>query len=105
MIVISDGDIIANYVNKKGTMYPLGYDRFTQQYYGNKNFILNCIDYLCDETGILELRGKEIKLRMLDPVKTASPFVLSWINVLAPVLLVLLYGILRSVRRKNRYGK
>jgi ABC-2 type transport system permease protein len=105
MIVISDGDIIANYVSKKGTIYPLGFDRFTQQYYGNKNFILNCIDYLCDENGILELRGKEIKLRMLDPVKTVTPVLLSWTNVLAPVVLVLLYGMFRNFRRKHRFGK
>lgn len=105
MIVISDGDMIANYVSKKGTMYPLGYDRFTQQFYGNKNFILNCIDYLCDETGILELRGKELKLRLLDPVKTASPTILSWTNIFAPVILVIIYGIIRNFRRKRRYGK
>ena len=105
MIVISDGDIIANYVSKKGTMYPLGYDRFTQQFYGNKNFILNCIDYLCDETGILELRGKELKLRLLDPVKTASPTVISWTNILAPVILVILYGMFHNLRRKRRFGK
>ncbi len=105
MIVVSDGDIIASYVSKKGSIYPLGYDRFTQQFYGNKNFILNCIDYLCDETAILELRGKEIKLRMLDPVKTASPAFLSWLNVLLPVILVMLYGIFRNMWRKRIYGK
>lgn len=105
MIAVSDGDIIANYVSKKGTMYPLGYDRFTQQYYGNKNFILNCVDYLCDETGILELRGKELKLRMLDPVKTASPVFISWLNVLLPVIIIVVYGILRSFWRKKRFGK
>jgi len=104
MIVISDGDIIANYVSKKGTMYPLGYDRFTQQNYGNKNFILNCVDYLCDENGILELRGKELKLRLLDPVKTATPTMLSWFNVLGPVILILIYGIARNLWRSRRFG-
>ncbi len=105
MIVIADGDIIANHVSKKGTIYPMGYDRSTQQYYGNKNFILNCVDYLCDETGVLELRGKEIRLRMLDPGKISTPATLAWMNVLMPVIIILLYGVFRNIRRKKLYGK
>lgn len=104
MIVISDGDIISSHVSGKGTIYPLGYDRFTRQYYGNKNFILNCIDHLSDETEILELRGKEIKLRMLDPVKSASAGFLSWVNVLLPVILILMYGLFRNIRRRKKYA-
>src|SRR5438876_614884 len=70
MIVISNGDLISNYVSKKGAVYPLGYDRFTNQTYGNKNFILNCVDYLCDQENIVALRGKEFKIRLLDHAKT-----------------------------------
>lgn len=104
MIVISDGDIIASHVSKKGTIYPLGYDRYTQQTYGNKNFILNCVDYLCDDSGILELRGKEFKLRLLDSSKTSEEASIGWFNVLSPILIILLYGIFRLWFRKRKYG-
>jgi len=105
MIVVSDGDIAASHVSKKGTIYPLGYDRYTQQTYGNKNFILNCVDYLCDDSGILELRGKEFKLRLLDTSKTENPGFLSWTNVLLPVTLVFLYGLIRIWLRKKKYTR
>lgn len=105
MIVVSDGDIIASYINKKGNIYPLGVDRYTKQTYGNKNFILNCVDYLCDDSGILELRGKEFKLRLLDPAKIENAGVIRWINVFAPVLLMVLYGMARIWFRKRKYGK
>lgn len=105
MIVVSDGDVAASHVSKKGTIYPLGYDRYTQQTYGNKNFILNCVDYLCDDSGILELRGKEFKLRLLDTSKTENPGLLSWTNVLLPVTLVFLYGLIRIWLRKKKYTR
>ena len=105
MIAISDGDIIANTVTKKGTIYGLGYDRFTSQTYGNKNFILNCIDYLCDDSGTLELRAKEFKLRLLDTAKMGNQTMISWFNVLFPVLLVLSFGTIRLIRRKRKYGR
>ncbi|MBK6839424.1 MAG: Gldg family protein [Bacteroidetes bacterium] len=105
MIVIADGDVIASHVSKKGTIYPLGYDRYTQQTYGNRNFILNCVDYLCDDSGILELRGKEFKLRLLDTSKTENSPFLGWLNVLLPVFLVFVYGLMRMWNRKRKYGR
>ncbi len=105
MIVISDGDIIASHVSKRGTIFPLGFDRYTQQNYGNKNFILNCMDYLLDETGILELRGKEFKMRMLDPTKVKDAGMLKWMNVILPVLLIAVYGLIRNAMRRRKYAK
>jgi len=62
MIVISDGDIIRNQVQQSsGRVYPLGYDRYTGQEFGNKDFILNAIDYLCDDSGLISVRSKELK--------------------------------------------
>lgn len=103
MIVVSDGDIIANYVSKKGVPYALGYDRYTGQTYGNKNFILNCVDYLCGNKDILALRGKEIKLRMLDPLKTENSAFIQWVNMLLPAFLVLVFGILFNLIKKKRF--
>ena len=104
MIVISDGDMIANYVSKKGNIYPLGYDRFTQQTYGNKNFILNCIDYLCDNGNIVSLRGKEFRIRLLDPAKAESK-IIGWIAMLVPVMIVLLYGLIHFYIRRRKYAR
>jgi ABC-2 type transport system permease protein len=104
MIVISDGDIISNYVSKKGSMYPLGFDRFTNQVYGNKNFILNCVDYLCDQENIVSLRGKEFKIRMLDKAK-AENMTYAWSAMLLPLLLILIYGIVHNYLRKRKYGR
>ena len=57
MIVISDGDMIAN-DTLKGSIAPLGYDRFTRNTFGNKSFIQNCIDYLCDDSNLMQVRNK-----------------------------------------------
>ena len=105
MIVISDADVIANYVSKKGNIYPLGYDRFTGQNYGNKNFILNCIDYLCENKGILGLRGKEFKLRLLDPAKTENHSFIQWINLLTPALIVIIFGFIFNFLKKKRFAR
>ena len=104
MIVISDGDVISNYVNKKGNIYPLGYDRFTGQNYGNKNFILNCIDYLCGNKAILGLRGKEFKLRLLDAAKTENRASIQWINLLLPALIVVIFGFIFNFIRKKKFA-
>jgi ABC-2 type transport system permease protein len=103
MIVISDGDIIANYVSKKGTILPLGYDRFTNQTYGNRNFILNCVDYLCDNENIVSLRGKEFRIRLLDPAKSEKKFI-GVIAMMVPVILVLIYGIIHFYVRRRKYA-
>lgn len=104
MIVVSDGDIISSYISKKGLVYPLGYDRFTRQTYGNKSFILNCIDYLCDNNAILELRAKEIKMRLLDPAKTEDATIIKWLNLLLPPILITFFGIIFSILRKRKYS-
>ena len=105
MIVVSDGDVISNYVSKKGAIYPLGFDRFTQQSYGNRNFILNCIDYLCDDSGVIELRGKEIKLRLLDQARMKEHPLLGWINVVMPLIVLLFSGLIHYYLRKKRFAR
>jgi len=103
MIVISDGDIIASYVSKRGTIYNLGYDRFTHQIYGNKNFILNCVDYLCDQENIVSLRSKEFKIRQLDPAKAERP-VYGWLALLLPIVSVFIYGMVHFYIRRRKYA-
>lgn len=109
MIVVADGDIIRNEVRRTGTVetpLPLGQDRYTLEMFGNRDFILNSLNYLVDDNGIMELRSRELKLRLLDAaeIKDRRAF---WqiLNVAGPVLLVLLAGVLFGWLRRNKYSK
>ncbi len=69
MIVIADADIIRNEVQRSGlnvTPLPLGQDKYTGQVYGNRDFLINCLNWLVDKNGIMELRSRELKLRLLN---------------------------------------
>jgi ABC-2 type transport system permease protein len=106
MIVISNGDIIANELKGDSSFYALGYYKFNRQQFANKDFILNCIQYLADDKGILATRSKEVKLRLLDTVKVDAEKV-KWqmINILLPILLIVLFGIGFNWNRKRMYAR
>ncbi|MFN8321989.1 MAG: gliding motility-associated ABC transporter substrate-binding protein GldG [Chitinophagales bacterium] len=105
MIVIADGDIIRNEVRNDSSAYPLGYYMYTKQQFANKDFILNCIEYLIDDSGILETRNKEVKLRLLNTVK-AEEEKLKWqlINIALPILFIILSGLAFSYYRTRKYA-
>jgi len=107
MIVIADGDIIKNQVHKNGDGYfELGYDLATKQKFGNKMFLLNCIDYLCDSSGLIEIRNKEYQLRLLDHNKVkASKKKWQFINIAIPIILVIFFGLINAIIRKRKYAK
>lgn len=109
MIVMSDGDIIKNQIQTSEGQYiplPLGYDRHTGQTFGNKELILNSINYLNDDTGLMSVRSRELKIRMLDK-KKALDDQLGWqlLNILLPIALVILFGIIQFAIRKRRFSK
>uniref|UniRef100_F4C6V5 Gliding-associated putative ABC transporter substrate-binding component GldG n=1 Tax=Sphingobacterium sp. (strain 21) TaxID=743722 RepID=F4C6V5_SPHS2 len=106
MIVLSDGNILKNEINQQERMpYSLGWDRATQQQYGNKTLLLNMVDYLNDESGIIALREKEVKLRLLDKLLIKNDK-LFWqiLNVGGPLLLLFLFGLLQHWIRKRKYA-
>ncbi len=108
MIVIADGDIIRNGVRREGNhLIPLtlGQDRSTQQIYGNKDFLVNALNYLVDDKGIMDLRSRELKLRLLDREKISDGKIF-WqlINTLGPVILVVLSGIIYTILRRKKYS-
>ncbi|MBK9291221.1 MAG: gliding motility-associated ABC transporter substrate-binding protein GldG [Bacteroidetes bacterium] len=107
MIVVADGDIARNQFHvPRGYPLPLGFDQYTRRTYGNKDFMLNAISYLADDTKLISIRSREIKMRLLDTNKAnAMRLRLQVINIALPVLLVITFGLLMAWRRKKRYQK
>ncbi len=108
MIVVSDGDVIKNQLQpgtKGPTPLPLGYDRYTGQQFGNKDFILNAMNYLCDDSGLLLVRSREVKLRTLDAARVDDER-MKWqlINTIVPILLVLIFALVQGYLRRRRYS-
>lgn len=105
MIVVADGDLVRNQFNQYGQPLPLGYDRFSGETFANRDFIMNAVNYLADDSGILEARAKDVRLRMLDRTRiNRSRTAIQFINVLLPLLLVVIFGTLRFIWRKRRYS-
>jgi len=105
-IVISDADFAKNLVNTTtGETEDIGYNKWERRFYkGNKDFVLNAVEYMLDENNILESRSKEIKLRLLDVVKTkGEKSKWQFINVVLPVLLLALFGFIFQFLRKRKY--
>ena len=107
MIVVTDGDIIKNQFHiPQGYPLPLGFDQFTGETFGNKEFILNAMNYLTDGQGLISLRSREMKLRLLDKTKiNSSRFELQMINLFVPVIVVILIGMLLAWLRKRKYSR
>jgi ABC-2 type transport system permease protein len=105
MIVISDGDILKNQVGTDGSPYPLGYDHYTQQTYGNKNLLLNIADYMTDDSGLIALRTKEVKMRLLNRARIRNEK-MYWqlVNTAGPLILVLICAIFQHYIRKRKYA-
>jgi len=104
MIVISDADIATNVFTQNEGPLAMGYNQFTHQQYANRDFILNCIEYLTSSSGIMETRSKDLTLRLLD-VKKLEAGKTQWqlINIAVPVVLILLWAALYHTIRKRKY--
>lgn len=104
MIVISDGDLMLNEVSEARGPQELGYSMMERMRYANKSFILNCLEYLTDNSGILESRSKDVRLRLLDGGRVKNEKT-KWqvINIAVPVLLVLIFASAYLFFRKRRY--
>lgn len=106
MMVVSDGDVARNeYDSRQGAMLKLGYNRFENYKFANKDFLLNAIEYMLDDKGIIEARGKEVKLRLLDSVKTKeNKTLIQALNILLPLVFLGLFGGFYYWRRKKKYA-
>ena len=105
MIVVADGDICKNdFIN--GQLLPLGYDKYTRQMYGNKEFLVNCVNYLCGDVDLIPLRSREVIMRKLDTAKIERERTF-WqvINVVVPVVIILVVGLVLTIFRKRKYSR
>jgi ABC-2 type transport system permease protein len=106
MIVVADGDVARNAVNRNQQITPLGYDRYSGELFGNKDFLLNCVNYLCDDAGLISVRSRTAKLRLLDETKIkADRLSIQLKNVVLPIVVLLLAGVTLILLRKRRYTR
>jgi gliding-associated putative ABC transporter substrate-binding component GldG len=106
IIVIADGDIARNDVNPRdGKPQALGYDPFTKYTFANQDVLLNMVAYLTDESGLINARNKDVKIRPLDKEKIKNERTF-WqiINIGSPLLILLAFGIVRAYFRKINYA-
>ena len=107
MIIIGDGDIVRNQFNmKQGYPLPMGYDQWTQETYGNRDFILNAMNFLCDESGLITVRSRELKMRLLDMRKVQDEG-LFWkiLNLVLPVMLVIVFALIKFRVRRMKFAR
>ncbi|THV57234.1 gliding motility-associated ABC transporter substrate-binding protein GldG [Flagellimonas alvinocaridis] len=104
MIVISDGDVIKNQL-RNGRPLELGYDKWTNSFYGNKEFLVNCTNYLLDNTGLINIRNRKVSIPLLDTTKIVEQKT-KWqvINIGLPVILTLVLGIFFNYMRKRKFA-
>ena len=104
-LVIGDGDVVLNSFTKQEP-FPMGYSRVQDRNFANKTFLQNTLEYMTGNAGIVALRNKDVPLRLLNPQKVSDQR-LQWqlINIVVPVVLVLLIGIIYMQWRKRIYSK
>ncbi|AXT20320.1 gliding motility-associated ABC transporter substrate-binding protein GldG [Flavobacteriaceae bacterium AU392] len=105
MIVVADGDIIKNEVGRNGPL-ELGFNRLTGNVYANKEFLLNAINYLLDDNGLINIRTKEVAIAHLNPeLIIAQKTKWQIINIALPLLLLVVFGLSFNFYRKKKYAK
>ena len=106
MIVISDGDVIKNQLDKNYQPLELGYDKWTNKLFGNKEFLMNCVNYLLDDNGLINIRSKVVNLPILDKEKVYDNYTSAQIiSVGLPIIILGIFGLLFTFLRKRKYSK
>jgi ABC-2 type transport system permease protein len=105
IIVVSDGDLVRNDVNpRNGQVQQLGLDLFSNYTFANQDLVMNFVNYLADENGLINARNKEVKIRPLDKVKVKEKFYWQFINLVLPLALLIGFGLVRAYLRRRTYA-
>lgn len=106
MIVISDGDIIKNQLDKNGMPVELGYDQRSGNLYDNKDLLMNCVNYILDDTGLINIRSKDLDLPLLDKEKVYENYTnIQLLTIGLPIAILGVFGFLFSFLRKRKYSR
>jgi ABC-2 type transport system permease protein len=108
MLVISDGNIFQNRVSAdRQNYFTLGYDRYAKRkVYGNREFLINAVNYMLDEASLISVRSRSIKLRQLDSeALIQNRTKIQTANVALPILLILVLGLILNFIRSRNYSK
>lgn len=106
MIVISDGDLIRNQLDKNFQPVELGYDQRSGNLYDNKDFLMNCVNYLLDDNGLINIRSKDLDLPLLDKEKVYESYTTTQILIIGlPLFILGLFGVVFTFLRKKKYAK
>lgn len=106
MIVISDGDLVKNQLDKNFQPVELGYDQRSENLYDNKDFLLNCVNYLLDDTGLINIRSKDLDLPLLDKEKVYENYTRTQLLTIGlPILILILFGTVFTFLRKRKYSR
>ena len=104
-IIVSDADVVTNVITQSQGVLPMGMQQYENYQFANKDFLLNALDYLVNNNGLIETRSKDFTLRLLDKQKiTEQKTLWQGINIGIPVLLVLLFGWLYQAKRKRDFA-
>ena len=104
-IIVSDADVVTNVVTQSQGPLPMGMQQYENYQFANKDFVLNALDYMVNNNGLLETRSKDLTLRLLDKQKiTEQKTMWQSINIGVPILLVLLFGWLYQLKRKRDFA-
>ena len=105
MIVISDGDLIKNQLDKNFQPVELGYDQRSGNLYDNKDFLMNCVNYLLDDSGLINIRSKDLDLPLLDKEKVYENYTQTQIVTIGlPIVILVLFGVVFTFLRKRKYS-
>ncbi len=106
MIVISDGDVIKNQLDKNLLPVELGYDQRSGNLYDNKDFLMNCVNYLLDDTGLINIRSKDLDLPLLDKEKVYENYTyIQFLTIGLPIAILAVFGLLFTLLRKRKYSR
>lgn len=106
MIVISDGDVIKNQLDENMLPVELGYDQRSGNLYDNKDFLMNCVNYLLDDSGLINIRSKDLDLPLLDKEKVYENYTyIQFLTIGLPLVVLSLFGILFTWVRRRKYSR
>lgn len=106
MIVISDGDVIKNQLDKNLLPVELGYDQRSGNLYDNKDFLMNCVNYVLDDTGLINIRSKDLDLPLLDKEKVYENYTyIQFLTIGLPIVILAVFGFLFTFLRKRKYSR